>query len=133
MNNMKPQFLTSYSPKMRGVKSCPLPARDWENALAASLSRKLIMSPAKSQVRCELIDRVYLITCNKCEKYYVGETGRPFRSRIHEHKLSGRKPKDSRIPLVSKHFTGSGHSIKDMQFSILELTNLSYCVCILAS
>ena len=57
-------------------------------------------------ISCELSDIVYLITCTKCDKYYVGETGRPFRSRIYEHKLSVSKQKDSRITSVSKHFTG---------------------------
>ena len=43
-----------------------------------------------------------------------------FRARIYEYKLSVNKPKDSRVTLVSKHFTGKGHPAKDMQFSILE-------------
>ena len=46
---------------------------------------------------CELSDIVYLITCKKCLIYYVGETGRAFRSRIYEHKLSVNKPKDNRV------------------------------------
>ena len=71
-------------------------------------------------ISCELSDIVYLITCKKCGKYYVGETGRAFRQRIYEHRLSVNKPKDNRVTPVSKHFTGKSHSIKDMQFSILE-------------
>ena len=71
-------------------------------------------------ITCELCDIVYLITCTKCNKYYVSETGRPFRSRIYEHKLSVTKPKDSRITPVSKHFTGKGHPVRNMQFSVLE-------------
>ena len=67
-----------------------------------------------------LCDIVYLITCKKCEKYYAGETGRAFRSRIYEHKLSVNKLKDSRMTPVSKLFTEKGHSVKDMQYSILE-------------
>ena len=58
--------------------------------------------------------------------YYVGETGRAFRSRIYEHKLSVKKPKDNRVTPVSKHFTGTGHSIRDMQFTILEWCTPKY-------
>ena len=68
-------------------------------------------------ITCELSDIVYLITCKKYDKYYVGETGRPFRKRIYEHKLSVSKPKETRITPVSKHFTEKGHSVRDMQFS----------------
>ena len=55
---------------------------------------------------CELSDIVYLITCKECKNYYVGETGRAFRARIYEHKLSVIEPKHSRVTPVSKHFTG---------------------------
>ena len=100
--------------------------------------KKLIMSPAKitgrrfhtidlpNQISCELSDIVYLITCKMCNRYYVGETGRPSRSRIYEHKLSVTKPKESRTTPVSKHFLGKGHSVKDMQFSILEWCSPKY-------
>ena len=77
-------------------------------------------------ITCELCDIVYLITCTKCNKYYVGETGRPFRSRIYEHKLSVTKPKNSKITPVSKHFTGKGHSVRNMQFSVLEWCSPKY-------
>ena len=75
---------------------------------------------------CEIIDIIYLITCRKCDKYYVGETGRPFRKRIYKHRLSVSKPKDSRITPVSEHFTEQGYSVKDMQFSLLEWCSLKY-------
>ena len=77
-------------------------------------------------ISCELSDIVYLITCKKCGKYYVGKTGRAFRQRIYEHRLSVNKPKDNRVTPVSKHFTGKSHSIKDMQFSILEWCTPKY-------
>ena len=70
-------------------------------------------------ISCELSDRVYLSTSTKCDKYYVGETGRMFRSRIYEHKLSANKPKDSRITPVFQHFTGKGHSVRICLFGVL--------------
>ena len=79
-----------------------------------------------NKISCELSDIVYLITCTKGNKYYVGETGRAVTSRMYEHKLSVTKPKDSRITPVSKHFTGKGHSVRNMQFSILEWCSPKY-------
>ena len=79
-----------------------------------------------NKLSCELNDIIYLITCTKCNKYYLGETGRAFRARIYEHKLSVQKPKDSRITPVSKHFTGKGHSVRNMQFTILEWCTPKY-------
>ena len=75
---------------------------------------------------CELSDIIYLITCKKCNKYYVGETSRPFRKRMYEHRLSVSQPRENRITPVSKHFTEKGHSVKDMQFSVLEWCSLKY-------
>ena len=36
------------------------------------------------------------------------------------------KPKETRITPVSKHFTEKGHSVRDMQFSLLEWCSLKY-------
>ena len=57
---------------------------------------------------------------HKMWKVLLDETGRPFRTTICEHKLSVTKPKDNRITPVSKHFTEKGHSLRNMQFSIIE-------------
>ena len=86
--------------------------------------RKFHTIDLPNQLSCELSDIVYLVTCSKSNKYYVGETGRPFRARIYEHKLS--VSKDSRITPVSKHFTEQGHSVRNMQFSILEWCSPKY-------
>ena len=78
------------------------------------------------KLSCELNDVIYLITCTKSSKYYVEEAGRAFRARMYEHKLSVQKPKDSRITPVSKHFSGKGHSVRNMQFTILEWCTTKY-------
>ena len=69
---------------------------------------------------------VYLITCKKCNKYYVGETSRPFRNRMYEHRHSVSQPRENKITPVSRHFTEKGHSVKDMKFSVLEWCSLKY-------
>ena len=90
------------------------------------LKPKIQTHELTNQISCELNDIVYLITCTKCDIYYVGETGRAFRARIYEHKLSANKQKDNRTTPVSKHFTGKGHSVRNMQFSILEWCTPKY-------
>ena len=62
----------------------------------------------------------------KCDKYYVGETGKAFRSRIYRQKLSVKKTKENRGTPVSKHFTDMGYCVKDLNFSFLEWYSLNY-------
>ena len=71
-------------------------------------------------ITCELNNIIYIIHCTKCNMDYVGETGREFRKRIYEHRLSVMKPKDNRNTPVSRHFTTEGHNHTHMQFSVLE-------------
>ena len=104
---------------------CPLISKPHEITCKISIQVQKPVDLPRT-LSCELSDIVYLITCKKCNKYYVGETGRPFRQRMHEHQLSVNKPKDSRVTPVSKHFTGKNHSAKDMKFSILEWCTPKY-------
>ena len=68
---------------------------------------------------CEITNVIYLITCSKCSKHYVGETSRAFRQRMYEHRHSVQKADKIDTP-VSRHFTSEGHNHKNMQFSVLE-------------
>ena len=69
-------------------------------------------------ITCEISNVIYLITCSKCQKHYVGETSRALRKRMYEHKSSAQK--DGQITPVSRHFKSDGHSHKHMQFTVLE-------------
>ena len=67
-------------------------------------------------ITCELSNIIYLISCTKCNKHYVGETCRAFRSRMYEHKSSvskdGKKPTPVRCTL----------SVSVSKFTITNLT-----------
>ena len=57
--------------KLRGLPNCP------------SGCRSCLSSARPNQ--CWKKHVIYQITCNKCGKIYIGETGRTIRSRILEH------------------------------------------------
>ena len=45
---------------------------------------------------------------------------------MYEHRLSVSQPRENRITPVSKHSQEKGHSVKDMQFSVLGWCSLKY-------
>ena len=49
----------------------------------------------------------------------MGETKRPFRSRIYEHTRSVLIEDENRSTPVSRHYSQKNHSVKDMEFSVL--------------
>ena len=112
-SNMEPKKpIPTHCTRLGKCKYCPIIYKI--NEITCKISGDIYQPKnLPNLISCELSDIVYLITCKKCDKYYVGETGRAFRARIYEHKLSVNKPKDNRVIHVSKHFTGKGHSAKD--------------------
>lgn len=60
---------------------------------------------------------IYLITCDKCNKKYVGETGNKLAERVYQHKYNISKKQNSQTTIV-KHFIK--HNQNSMKISILE-------------
>ncbi len=57
---------------------------------------------------------IYKIPCKNCEKVYIGETGRDFRVRMHEHELSLKRKNESDKPSCSavvRHVSETKHEI----------------------
>jgi hypothetical protein len=77
-----------------------------------------IKYPIKIKATCVTRNVIYLITCNKCNKQYVGETKRTFRTRIHEHFRDITRSRDSP---VARHFHLLGHSTENVTFAIIEV------------
>ena len=65
---------------------------------------------------CASTNIVYLVTCNKCNMQYVGETGRSLRDRVTDHVSCIRLKKPTPIGL---HFNQAGHGLK--HFTILAI------------
>ena len=59
-------------------------------------------------ITCDSKNVLYIITCDKCQKQYVGETGRNIRDRLNNHKsdIKNKKPTP-----VAVHFNQQGHSV----------------------
>lgn len=72
----------------------------------------------KNGGNCSTKNIVYAISCKVCNSMYIGQTGRSASERIAGHKsdiLSNTKPIET-----TEHFNQRGHSINDMEFTIIE-------------
>ncbi|EYC21534.1 hypothetical protein Y032_0988g3301 [Ancylostoma ceylanicum] len=54
---------------------------------------------------CHLRGTVYMITCDKCGQRYIGETGRPLKERLDEHRRAFTSPQSYPNNSFSKHRT----------------------------
>ncbi len=97
-------------------KICPLTNND--TIVISYINRVGISVKRNESLTCYAANVIYAITCKKCKKQYVGETGRAFRTRIYEH-YRKIKNKESGTFLV-EHFNSVGHSVEDMEVTILE-------------
>ena len=72
-------------------------------------------------INCRVNNVVYILTCNQCEKQYIGETGRPFIERWKEHLYD---IKVKRPYPVAKHFNeNDDHKKATFHAKILSLIN----------
>lgn len=71
-------------------------------------------------MNCNSTNLVYMITCNKCGKQYVGETGRQLKTRFTEHLNDVSKKKDT---AVADHFNLPGHTKSNMEIVPIEKLN----------
>ena len=75
--------------------------------------------PTKGYLTCNISNIIYCITCKKCKKQNIGQSSRALGQRIYEHIYSVRFPLPKKTP-VSTYFSSSGHSVKDLKFSVVE-------------
>jgi hypothetical protein len=60
---------------------------------------------------------IYVLTCKRCKKQYVGETKRSFIVRLKEHRRDICKHRDTP---VAKHFSSGDHTVEDIIPTILD-------------
>ena len=73
----------------------------------------------KNNLNCASSSVIYLITCKKCLKQYVGQTNQKCSQRMNSHKFDIKHFPDC-LTNVSEHFNSAGHSIDDFSFVPIE-------------
>ena len=69
------------------------------------------------ELDCSTAFVVYCLTCVKCNMQYVGQTTKPFRSRLCSHRHNILYNRASEAPHVAPHFNQTGH---DYECTILQ-------------
>ena len=68
--------------------------------------------PVRHHCTCATSNVIYLITCTKCHKQYVGMTTRQLNTRINQHRTNIIR----KIPIyISKHFNLPNHSLENLK------------------
>ena len=70
----------------------------------------------KGEFTCKTTGVIYLLSCIKCQKQYVGQTGRILHDRIREHMYSIVKNEKT----IGTHFNSKGHNHLDMRVTVIE-------------
>lgn len=77
----------------------------------------------KHNFTCKTRNIIYLITCNKCKKQYVGQSSRPLADRINNHLSCIRTHKQTPIGM---HFNLPNHSITDFRIHAIDHITSKY-------
>lgn len=76
-----------------------------------------------SHFNCNSKDLIYVISCTKCNKLYVGQTSKMLKERLNNHRSDIRLNKNT---AVSKHFNDIGHDLLNLKITpIFSLIGLS--------
>ena len=67
---------------------------------------------------CQTTNCIYMLGCKQCPQQYIGETERSIKERFLEHK--GYVSNKMLTKATGAHFNQRGHSISDMQITIIE-------------
>uniref|UniRef100_A0A1X7SPB1 GIY-YIG domain-containing protein n=1 Tax=Amphimedon queenslandica TaxID=400682 RepID=A0A1X7SPB1_AMPQE len=71
----------------------------------------------KQSFSCSSTNIIYLITCSKCHKQYVGKTSKTLRERVFHHRSS---IKNNQARYICKHFNLPGHSLANFKIQVID-------------
>jgi hypothetical protein len=115
----------TYIPRKTGIckrpwmcKFCPNIAQTI--TYRSSVTGREYTGPPKYTCKTENV--IYLITCKKCKKQYIGETYRPFHKRMEEHLRYIKNPATYDEP-TGRHFNSPGHHISDFECQVIWIMN----------
>lgn len=87
-----------------------------EQTKEVTSSRTKKKTPVQGLFNCSTSGVVYVITCNKCDKQYVGQTSRNLKDRIQNHLQYIRQNKEA----TGIHFNLPGHRTSDLKVQVIE-------------
>ena len=108
----KRQILGTQKCKDEGCPMCPYVSKEKE--FKSYVTNKSYKST--NSFTCHTSGAIYLITCLKCHKQYVGQSGRQVKTRCKEHVTYIRNNKEA----TGTHFNERGHTHWDFQIHIIE-------------
>ena len=78
---------------------------------------------------CDSVGVIYLLSCKKCNKLYIGSTTNSFRKRFNNHKSCldryGRDLRDMSGEHLYAHFFSEGHDgLADLSVNIIDKTDM---------
>ena len=110
---------------MPKMKYRPPPINPCQHPKCATCSYHLLLTPTfkgsnknantykiRHQLSCTTSNIVYLITCKKCKKQYVGLTTKQLNTRINHHRSNIANKKST---YIAQHFNLPDHSITDLK------------------
>ena len=71
-----------------------------------------------NNMNCNTTNLIYLITCSKCNKKYVGETRRTLKERLNNHRSDIKLKKNTAIAI---HFNSFQHNVTQLKITPLEI------------
>ena len=83
----------------------------------SSLTNRRYTVISECDLSCSTINVIYLISCDKCDHQYVGETKGKVSERLSGHRSSIKKRANT---FIARHFTLPGHSVMDIRVQPIE-------------
>jgi hypothetical protein len=89
-----------------------------DSVMNSKKTRKYTLKRNAQFATCKTTNVVYIITCDKCRKQYIGETKRMLYERLREHLRDTTVKRDTP---VSKHFNRPLHTTSHIKVQVLEV------------
>ena len=83
----------------------------------SSLTNSRYTAISDCDLSCSIINVIYLISCDKCDHQYVGETKGKVSERLSGYRSSIKKPANT---FIARHFTLPDHTEKDIRIQPIE-------------
>ena len=118
VGNILLQFLVQTQksiPGMKQCKKCPVDIHIEDSKYFKSTNTREAFK-LKGDFNCKTTGVIYLLTCEKCNLQYVGQSGWSFHARIREHMHSIVKNEKT----IGMHFNSKGHDHLHMKATVIE-------------